>query len=823
MSNSLLFNLELSMNEDLIGRELQLEEEALQMAIDRVQDKVKTQGADTTLEGKRKVDSFMPSLVEAIDKWMTEQKSSPTRKAAAYAALSAISSAALAFIVARQTVHAICMDRASYPNVCMAIGRSCRDFLEYEVFSNTHAETAESTEYRLKHATSGRKGLRVLRNAYAAEDFEGLKWKPADLLRIGHVLLEIFKDTTGFIQIQTEGKAGQMKKLVVPSDSAANWVSDLAFREALMAPIHYPMIVPPKPWTTPYDGGYLNQQMHKLTLVWSPRRVVNRRLEATDMPEVYLAINALQATPWRINQSVFDVFNALAETEESVAGLPSAYDKLLPEKPWPVGCKQADIDAWIDLNPEGFTAWKQKSAEIHQENNKAASKRYAVERKVAMGTKFYGEEAMYFPHGLDFRGRIYCAAGAGAINPQSDDSGKALIELAAGKAIGSSGGFWLAVHTCNVWGLDKLSLEDRKQWTEDNSLDILNYATNPLENRGWMEADKPFGFLAACFEWAGFMFHGEDHVTHLPIAMDGACSGIQHFSAMLKDVEGAASTNVIQTKDTPCDVYTDVLTVVKRIAATSDDALMGEWSTRLTRDIVKQPTMTTPYGVTQRGMVDQIKNAIIKAVDKGSIEPFSVSAREAAKVLAPIVAHAIDSVVNGARSAMDWLKHCAQICSKADIPFTWTTPNGFEVTQDYKKARSTRIDLLYNGAMHKVTIKEDTPKLDKNRASAAAAPNVVHSLDAAHLMTTVNLCVDNHVDGFAMIHDSFGTLACDTETLWTALRKSFVEQYSGDVLKDIYMGIMGKLPEELQVSLETPPKQGDLDLSKVMESDFFFS
>jgi DNA-directed RNA polymerase len=37
----------------------------------------------------------------------------------------------------------------------------------------------------------------------------------------------------------------------------------------------------------------------------------------------------------------------------------------------------------------------------------------------------------------------------------------------------------------------------------------------------------------------------------------------------------------------------------------------------------------------------------------------------------------------------------------------------------------------------------------------------------------------NDVTHFAMIHDSYGTHACDTDVLGQALRESFVEQYAG--------------------------------------------
>ena len=164
MSHSLLFNLELTNDPELVQRELALEEEALQLAIDRATKKVETQGVETTGEGQKLIAGFMPELTAAIDEWVETQRAMPRKRAAAYKYIEPISADALAFIVSRQTIHGICMEKATFQNGCTAIGRSCRDFLEYEVFSNTHAETAKITEYRMKHATNGRKGLRVLRS-----------------------------------------------------------------------------------------------------------------------------------------------------------------------------------------------------------------------------------------------------------------------------------------------------------------------------------------------------------------------------------------------------------------------------------------------------------------------------------------------------------------------------------------------------------------------------------------------------------------------------------------------------------------------------------
>ena len=51
----------------------------------------------------------------------------------------------------------------------------------------------------------------------------------------------------------------------------------------------------------------------------------------------------------------------------------------------------------------------------------------------------------------------------------------------------------------------------------------------------WSKADDPFCFLASCFEYKGYQDEGDDFITHLPIAMDATCSGLQHFSGIQKD------------------------------------------------------------------------------------------------------------------------------------------------------------------------------------------------------------------------------------------------------------------------------------------------
>ena len=68
-----------------------------------------------------------------------------------------------------------------------------------------------------------------------------------------------------------------------------------------LRPVYEPMVVRPKNWTTPYDGGYLSSDIKPLRLVKRGSKAYFETLEKADMPVVYEAVNAIQNTAWQIN------------------------------------------------------------------------------------------------------------------------------------------------------------------------------------------------------------------------------------------------------------------------------------------------------------------------------------------------------------------------------------------------------------------------------------------------------------------------------------------------------------------------------------------
>ena len=114
--------------------------------------------------------------------------------------------------------------------------------------------------------------------------------------------------------------------------------------------------------------------------------------------------------------------------------------------------------------------------------------------------------------------------------------------------------------------------------------------------------------------------------------------------------------------------------------------------------------------------------------------------------------------------------------------------------------------------------------IDRRRQRNGISPNFVHSLDAAAMCQSIHLACKEGVSSFMMIHDSYGTHAADAATLAHCLRRAFVGMFTErDVLADLQEEVKALLPEEKQSCLPPPPEKGNLDVTKVLQSAFFFA
>lgn len=523
-------------------------------------------------------------------------------------------------------------------------------------------------------------------------------------------------------------------------------------------------------------------------------------------PTTMRAVNIVQHTPWAINGWLLDVLAEAWTASSPLAGLPSAWGLPVPD-PIPEA-------VWKTMDAEARKDWKARLADIHGENARDESRRRYLLDCLTSGRELRGEQAIWYPHFVDFRTRMYPVSHRGP-HPQANDLGKALIHFAVGKPLGPTGLYWLSVRAANTFGYDKVSLAERVQWAADNMALIEDSARDPLGGeRFWTEADEPWSFLATCREIS--LAFGDENpetfVSHLPIPLDGSCNGLQHLSAMGRDPVGALATNLTDS-GTRHDIYLQVAAVVMQ--QVSADAAQGlaeaqEWVGKVTRSTVKRAVMTTPYGVTSVGIKDQL-------IHDGHVPKSGLGKAALANYMRGCIVEALSQTVVSAKQIMAWLQSCAQTLAKSGQPIEWTTPAGSRVRQGYRRKTVREVATLQGKVM--IDDYEATNGIDPSRSVLAAAPNVIHSFDAAHLQMTVVDLHDNHgVGHFAMVHDSYGTHAADTERMGRTLREQFVAIYRDDALGALYRDIAAQSPD-----IPTPPELGSFDVRQVLDSQFFFA
>lgn len=546
-----------------------------------------------------------------------------------------------------------------------------------------------------------------------------------------------------------------------------------------------------------------------------------RRLRGMDMSQEYKCLNGLQNTAWKINKPVLEVIRTVWDSGEEWGSLPPRTDMAL--EPYPF---TSEPRALSDEDTMKFKAWCRRRNATYQYNAQSMSKRVQVERTIQMAEEYADLPEFYFIWQSDFRGRKY--PNSAFMTPQSADWGKAMLTFSKGLPINNREELkWLLIHGANVFGNDKVPLNERVNWAWDNVENVKRCAADPLGFRWWTEFDKPFQGLAWIFEFNGYLEHGYGFTSCLPCQADGSANGLQHLSAMLRDERGGTAVNLIQSSK-PADIYQDVAnTCVERVKL---DLMSDEFKEMaqmwlkfgIDRSITKRPVMIVPYSGTQHACRAYIEEEIRDKVSKGKENVFGDLLFKASVYLAKYVWEAIADVISSARTAMDFIKQISIAYSKAGKFMEWITPTNFLVVQKYQDQSDHLIKSIVDGNIIKLKyIKEIQGTVSGKRTKLGSSPNFIHSLDASALTLTVNACLDQGIKSFAMVHDSFGTHSAAMPLMSEVLREEFVKMYiDHDVLADLREHASNVLgTDDLP---ELPPK-GSLNIAGVILSEYFFA
>lgn len=650
--------------------------------------------------------------------------------------------------------------------------------------------------------------------------WEAAGWKQGPRLQLGVILIDLFRRATGSIEEYDFYDGPRTIRCISFTKEMITALGDRMDRAADLFTVYMPTVIPPRPWSINalVGGGYYSENVEPYKLVKGAKYEYLAELENRDMSAIIDPLNAIQNTAWRVNPVMLDVLDHIYSHNIDCKGLPTADPKELP--PMPVGYNE---------DPEVTHEHRKACYIVHDYNRRAISKRISVLRTISMASKFAKYDAIYFPMDLDSRGRAYPKVPF--LNPQGPDYVKGLLEFSEGKPVYAHDYslYYLTIAIANAWGQDKLPLDERAQWVEDNQDMLCEVATDPKGDLRWLEADEPFMALRGAMEWLGYCEVGDGYVSHMPVHFDATCSGLQHFSALLRDHVGGFHVNLTSHPERQ-DIYGAVAkktqASLEALADTCDIARIA-LSMGISRSLCKRPVMIVPYAGTFSSCMEYVNDHYKERVEDGEVLPLDLS--EIRSKVAPLVAkhvwEAIASTVIAARGAMDWITKTARLASKGGTtPIQWTTPDGFVIQQARYEDKMQRVETyLDGGRIVHLSIVNETKTLNSRKMAQSLSPNYIHSLDACHLRGAVRKAEEIGGMSYAMIHDSFGVHAADMgRFVEECIKPAFVEMYAdGNNLERFRDELVINIKDDVEIP-ELPP-QGDLDLNEVLQSQFFFS
>lgn len=434
------------------------------------------------------------------------------------------------------------------------------------------------------------------------------------------------------------------------------------------------------------------------------------------------------------------------------------------------------------------------------------------------------DNSIYFNYFIDWRGRLY--TDTSYLSFQGGNLARSLLLFKRGQLITEKGLEHLKIYTANCFGLDKLSYNQRLEWTENNLEKIISLPNlsdddfksmihnhKPIYSEFYnfmMEADEPLLFLSCCVELKNYYSDPNRFLSNLPVYLDATCSGLQHLSTMINDTNLAKYVNIVKSnkEDIPNDVYTHmVLFVNKKIQEyiKVDYSLAILENININRKFIKPGIMTISYGATTRGIAEQLKNNHFRQIDlvKGKSLTYELISKEFNKtdfdihltvkqiyVLAKAIHSVLYDVFPNLTILVKYLKDMNKLLKKLKLPTIWLTPAGLIIEQNYAPIKSRDLTTSILGKRRGITLREmDRNVTDIRKQNNSIVPNVVHSFDASNIA----LLVENISSNFSVnkmnlltIHDCFATNANDVDEMVLKVKLAFIALYSEKSFIDSY-------------------------------------
>jgi len=703
---------------------------------------------------------------------------------------------------------------ASRAAVISKVGMTLETDLKCLLFKNKFPRYYQKIEESLaeRDAMSYVQKLRIIHKKFKDFNMDWHDWTVLQRTGVGLIVFEhalLVLDDVLCVCMRRYG-AGKPQQYVETREGFMKWANMVEIEKAKIHGTPMPLKIQPRDWDAEdLDNGvyYTMEAAQRVQLIKKKFGWDRKWINQHPPHEHIAAFNTMQHTPWKINMPVLRIQNLMFR--QNLGGLPERRNDLIIQFPDELN---KDKSSYTCEDKELFSTWRKSMAEYYTEERKRKGQTLAYTHIHKMALELRDWKQFYFGWNADFRGRGYCLTPS--LSPQGCDTGRGLLQFAKEEEVTESGLKWMALSMTSKFGADAQSIDKRVQWVYDREDMIRDFVENPIDTRDqWLRADKPFQFIASCFEWAKTGYGVNDKaLVSLPVGIDGKCNGLQHYSALLRDEHGAKATNLTPCED-PEDIYAEVASVTMDKLRGSQEQLAKEWiAVVVTRKCAKKPVMTLPYGATQHSARAYIREFLVDnkyILAEHDIAQDKQHLNDMTNFLTPLLWASIKEVVRSAIVGMAWIQRNGKKVVKRDGDIKVVTPAGFPVYQAYMIDKRTEVRSEILGTV-RVYINKTTNQPSLVKHNNGISPNLIHSLDSTHMIRIINST--HKITGtnlFSMIHDEYGTHPQHMDVMSKVVREEFHNLYKNDVLADWKKQL--SIDEEL-------PKYGTYDIGSILSA-----
>jgi len=631
-------------------------------------------------------------------------------------------------------------------------------------------------------------------------------WDLAQRREVGMLLLELIEANTDLIQFSTVRSRRVSRRMVLPTPAALEVIKANPPRPIPMRQL--PLLVRPLDWQGMQGGGH---QGSTAPLVRSRAGNDLGYLDAEALAPVLKVVNRLQG-----QQLLIDPWMVETQRQAWDANIPGLFGvtrEPRPEPPRPVELV-GDV-AWA--------LYHRECREIRRELHDGAAERQRVEETLRQQEQVAGLP-VWFAYCVDFRGRVFSSNRYAT--HQGPDWEKAALQFGHGELVSVDGFEWLLKAAAGHWGV-RSSWADRLRWGQEHLPELVAAAEAPLDRLDlWRGAKDPWQYLQACRAIAQ-QIENPNTPCGTPVRFDQTCSGLGITAALTRDRAIGRLTNLWGS--TRRDIYghvaeklIDLLRLDLSNGNSKEQRLAEFWlQFGVDRSLMKGPVMTTIYGATHLGVIEQLiaslvdRDADINLAQwqKGYITPAGYLARKLSVLLGAELASCI--------ALRTWLSNTCRLVLRHERPLRWTGPSGFPVqlAQQYDGRRGVTSLTRGRRRWRAITDADGPAGLSAQQTVRAISANVIHSFDAAFCHGVISTCEDHCVPVLTN-HDCFATTPRNAEWLHRELHHLMGTTYRADWLAEITAEIRAANGDLKVIS---PPVVGSLCPGEIGQNPNCFS